>query len=126
MTLSHCHPDAVHQPNTCDLCDFYEVRFKDKNYQFPHCDAYVVHEPGACTYCDAYVSDIQKWRQDNGVNFTGEDDPNKKPCPATVRRKADKIHQWYGNVPQPETCPKCGGKATYINLALACPKHGPI
>lgn len=123
--LSHCHPDAKHDAGDCDLCDFYQA-LVDKKHQFPHCDAYVVHKPSKCEFCDDYASNIQEWREQNGVNFTGEDDPNKKPCPATTRRKASTIHKWYGNVPAPKSCKKCGTVATYIHLALACPKHGPV
>jgi hypothetical protein len=125
MTLSHCHPDATHKPGDCLVCDYYQAQLHAKR-TFAHCDAYVVHAPTQCTYCDEYLADIQKWRADNGVNFTGENDADKLPCPATVRRDVQKIHRWYGNAPQPKACKVCGAKAVFVNLALGCPEHGPI
>lgn len=67
----------------------------------PHCDADVLHAPGACVYCDGRP-DLQARRAFEGVNFTGENDPAKTPCPATLRRPVEKIERWYGNVPRPE------------------------
>jgi len=125
-TLSHCHPDAKHRPGECNLCDYYETRSQNKTLMFPHCDGYVLHRPKDCEICDKYASEMQDWRQKNGVNFTGEDDPKKITCPATARRQANTIHKWHGNSPRPKSCPKCGVKAVYINLALACHQHGPI
>jgi len=124
-TLSHCRPDASCSPGECNICDYYQTFF-DKKHQFPHCDAYVVHESGICEVCDGYASDLQEWRKKNNVNFTGENDSDKKPCPATTRRKASTIHKWHGNVPSPKSCDKCGSVAVYINMALSCPKHGPV
>ena len=49
----------------------------------PHCDANVLHAPGTCRYCDAY-SDRQDTRIACGINFTGENDPNKLPCPSRL------------------------------------------
>lgn len=63
----------------------------------PHCDDLVLHAPGQCEYCDK-VPRWQAWRVENGVNFTGEKDPNKKPCPAEVVR-GDDCQVWHGNKP---------------------------
>jgi hypothetical protein len=123
--LSHCNPKAKHIQGQCALCDYYQSLSLAKAV-FPHCDAYVLHAPGECEYCDDYASDIQKWRLANSVNFTGENDPNKKTCPATARRDADKIHQWHGNVPQPKTCPICKKQLHWIQLVLSCVDHGPV
>jgi hypothetical protein len=67
---------------------------------FPHCDSNVLHAPGSCQYCDGY-SDWQQERIKNKINFTGETDPNKAPCPAMAQRPIENIEAWYGNVPQP-------------------------
>jgi len=123
--LSHCHPDATHKPGDCHLCDHYEAERRNKR-TFPHCDAYVVHSPGVCEYCDDYAADLQKWREANGVNFTDKNDPSNMPCPAVTRRDPHKIHRWYGNAPQPKTCPICKKPPQWVQLALACPDHGPF
>ena len=125
MALSHCHPNASHQPGECIVCDGYE-QFITSGKRFTHCDAYVTHRPGECKQCDEYSPDLQQWRLDNDINFTGETDAAKLPCPATQRRDIKKIHAWGGNYPRRPSCKKCGDVAVYINLALACPKHGPI
>lgn len=62
----------------------------------PHCDRNVLHAPGKCEYCDMYPEEQAK-RILAGVNFTGENDPNKKPCPAEERRSLDSINNWPGN-----------------------------
>lgn len=64
---------------------------------FPHCDADVLHAPGMCRYCDDFP-ELHQARLEANVNFTGEDDPSKDPCPATVRRSLDRIERWGGNV----------------------------
>lgn len=66
--------------------------------QFPHCDPRVLHKPGDCEYCDAHP-DWQAIRILYGINFTGENDPQKSECPAVARRAAATIHQWGGNRP---------------------------
>lgn len=68
--------------------------------RFPHCDNLVLHAPSTCKYCDMYPEE-QQARIRDGVNFTGEGDPNKRTCPAEERRKLDIINRWYGNVPHP-------------------------
>lgn len=63
---------------------------------YPHCDDRVLHAPGVCSFCDLYPEE-QAARIANGVNFTGESDPNKKQCPAEQRRSLDTINRWGGN-----------------------------
>lgn len=64
----------------------------------PHCDGRVLHSPGACRWCDER-SDLQAVRVLYRINFTGEDDPNKTPCPATRDRSLEDVHAWEGNRP---------------------------
>jgi hypothetical protein len=66
--------------------------------QFPHCDQSVLHAPKSCTYCDQH-EDWQALRLAWGVNFTGETDPEKMPCPSSLRRSARMVHAWPGNRP---------------------------
>lgn len=68
--------------------------------QFPHCDQYVLHRPGSCQYCDAHP-DWQELRALWGINFTGDNDDNKIPCPSTRRRPLNTVHAWPGNQPSP-------------------------
>jgi len=70
------------------------------NYKapYPHCDSNVLHFPKFCVYCDQYP-EKQAERIDKGINFTGQQDPNKAPCPAETNRPLDTINHWYGNVP---------------------------
>lgn len=69
---------------------------------FPHCDSQVLHAPGKCEYCDEYPL-MQQDRRRSSVNFTGENDPDKKQCPAEARRALAIINKWGGNVPKPRT-----------------------
>jgi len=64
-----------------------------------HCDEKVLHAPGDCHYCDLLGADIQQWRTDHKVNFTGEHDPDKYLCPSEYRRSSEVIHRWWGNRP---------------------------
>lgn len=126
--MNHCDPKANHQPGDCVICDYYTTQIAAKR-TFPHCDAYAVHAPGFCEYCDDYAADMQNWRMQNNVNYTGWEDPTRLPCPATTRRSPEQIHRWYGNAPQPkpQRCKRCLADAVFVNLALACPNgHGPI
>lgn len=77
----------------------------DNIIKFPHCDSNVLHGPKICTYCDEYP-ELQQYRTDNKINFTGENDPNKKQCPAEARRKLEIINRWYGNTPKPSPQPE--------------------
>ena len=67
----------------------------------PHCDSAVLHAPSICEYCDDYP-DYQELRRLWGINFTGENDPDKLPCPSEVRRSLDVINRWGGNRPKPK------------------------
>jgi hypothetical protein len=67
--------------------------------QFPHCDAAILHAPGACDVCDAHP-DWQQLRQTWSINFTGENDPSKIPCPSTRRRSLNDVHHWPNNRPK--------------------------
>jgi hypothetical protein len=70
--------------------------------QFPHCDQLVLHGPKAnCRYCNEHP-EWQQLREVWGINFTGENDPEKVPCPATLRRSVENIHKWPGNRPKNE------------------------
>jgi hypothetical protein len=69
---------------------------------YPHCDSNVLHGPGTCRFCDTYAADLQDQRITQGINFTNENDPDKLPCPATMRRPASRIHTWGGNAPVAE------------------------
>jgi hypothetical protein len=69
-------------------------------FQPPHCDARVVHRPESCFYCDTYASGLQALREVQFVNYTGEYDPNKAPCPVEHTRTAKSAHQWPGNAPK--------------------------
>ncbi|HYR14968.1 MAG TPA: hypothetical protein VEQ67_12230, partial [Mycobacterium sp.] len=58
------------------------------------------HAPGACQYCDMYPT-WQQLRELWRLNFTGENDPDKAPCPSTHTRPAEVRDRWYGNRPYP-------------------------
>lgn len=62
----------------------------------PHCDQSVLHAPGACRPCDLYP-DWQEMRKRQRINFTGESDELKAPCPTTYFREEETINQWPGN-----------------------------
>jgi len=70
----------------------------EKLGQFPHCDPLILHRPGSCEYCDAHP-EWQALREVYEINFTGEDNPQKSPCPATKYRPAYQAHRWPGNQP---------------------------
>lgn len=72
--------------------------------QFPHCDSNVLHAPGTCRFCDMSPQ-LQLGRSAAHVNFTGEHDPEKLPCPAENYRPLDTINQWAGNIPVPPGAP---------------------
>lgn len=64
----------------------------------PHCDSEVLHAPGRCATCDDNRPDLQEFRLLHGINFTGETDPAKLPCPATTHRPLETIERWGGNL----------------------------
>lgn len=66
--------------------------------RYPHCDSLVLHPHGSCEYCDIdEFAPLHEWRRAHGINYTGENDPSKKPCPAEARRPAETINRWPGN-----------------------------
>lgn len=64
----------------------------------PHCDQDVLHAPGVCSYCDMHPN-MQQRRVDDGVNFTGQFDTTKAPCPASLARPGALLGRWRGNRP---------------------------
>lgn len=46
-----------------------------------HCNELTCHRPGSCNYCDRHP-EVQQYRLDNGINFTGETNADKAPCPS--------------------------------------------
>lgn len=67
--------------------------------QMPHCDSAILHAPGVCKYCDKYAS-WQEYRELSGINYTGESDPAKAPCPSTYFRPGALRDEWPGNTPK--------------------------
>lgn len=82
----------------------------------PHCDQRVLHAPGVCEFCDEYP-DWQKLRVAQGINFTGEYDPERSPDPATWARPQSQLERWHGNVP--ETPARKAERATLHERFLA-------
>ena len=66
----------------------------------PHCDPRILHSPGECEFCDMHP-DMQLKRSNDGVNFTGHNDPKLKKCPADEARGSGHA-QWPGNVARPK------------------------
>jgi len=66
--------------------------------QMPHCDPQILHRPKTCEYCDKHPV-WQALREAYEINFTGEDDPKKSPCPSSKYRPAYMAHRWHGNHP---------------------------
>jgi len=64
----------------------------------PHCDQNILHSPKSCDFCDQF-SARQEQRISDGVNFTGDKDPNKAPCPSEALRPTYVAHRWVGNQP---------------------------
>ena len=73
--------------------------------QFPHCDALILHAPKQCAYCDEHP-DWQALRVLWGINFTGEHDPAKAPCPAERLRPMQIIDHWHNNRARPKDEPQ--------------------
>lgn len=91
-----------------------------------HCDPNVVHPPGVCEMCDLYPH-FQHQRINAGINFTGEQDPNKKPCPAELLRPLTTINKWHGNYPfqnldakTKERCNYCKGTGQSLTTSIPC------
>lgn len=71
----------------------------------PHCDSRVLHTQNDCRYCgDDKYAILRKFREDNGISFTGGPAKNW-PCPAEQARSLkDSINKWPGNTPKPHGC----------------------
>lgn len=67
----------------------------------PHCDQTILHAPGTCEVCDRYP-DWQKLRAYWQINFTGEYDTDKAPCPSVYFREVGVRDRWPGNRPWKE------------------------
>ena len=68
-------------------------------YRMPHCDTKILHAPGECHHCNLYP-EYQRYRQVAGINFTGESNANKAPCPSLWNRTAEQRDNWEGNKAQ--------------------------
>lgn len=64
----------------------------------PHCDMSILHAPGVCQVCDMYPN-WQRLRETWRINFTGEYDTEKAPCPSVYFREIGDRDAWGGNVP---------------------------
>jgi hypothetical protein len=65
----------------------------------PHCDQRILHAPEEnCSVCNKHP-EWQQLRELWGINFTGQHDPTKLPCPAEVERPLKSINRWYRNAP---------------------------
>jgi len=66
----------------------------------PHCDPSVLHsKESGCIHCQKYP-DWQELRRRQRINFTGEHDPKKAPCPSENFRDVSTIYRWPGNRPR--------------------------
>lgn len=65
----------------------------------PHCDQTILHAPGKCEFCDRRP-DWQQIREAWRINFTGESDENKAPCPSEYFRSGELRDRWPGNRPE--------------------------
>lgn len=65
----------------------------------PHCDQSILHAPGTCDFCDKYPY-AQALRAQWRINFTGEHDDDKAPCPSEYFRSGELRDRWPGNRPE--------------------------
>lgn len=65
----------------------------------PHCDPSILHAPTVCPVCDDYP-EWQEYRDVARINFTGEYDIDKAPCPSVYFRAPDVRDAWPGNRPE--------------------------
>lgn len=65
----------------------------------PHCDSSILHAPDKCKFCAEYP-DWQAMREVQRINFTGEYDVDKAPCPSVYFRTVDVRDAWPGNTPE--------------------------
>ncbi len=77
-----------------------------EHLRFVHCDPRVLHAPSTCQTCDKYGGYQQELRKQWNMNFTGETDPTKTPCPADAAR-GNAHAQWGGNVAKKPRCKHC-------------------
>lgn len=61
-----------------------------------HCDSLILHAPGECEFCDHYPQ-AQRLRDWWHINFTNHHDPDRLPCPSTLRRSDATRDLWGGN-----------------------------
>lgn len=83
-----------------DEFDFTQPDLNGFKMPMAHCDQSILHAPGACQYCDHYP-EAQALREWWRINFTGEHDPDKAPCPSTHQRSDAVRDLWGGNVALP-------------------------
>lgn len=119
--LTHTKTQQTSTPSTAPPFDDFDKPARDfygselsHLYSMAHCDYMVLHAPGECQFCDRHPKQ-QEYRRTHNINFTGEKNPNKRPCPAELIR-GDICQEWGGNKPVPEGA---DGFATYYGAPLA-------
>lgn len=75
------------------------MRQFENRLPLPHCDQSILHAPGVCDFCDKYPYE-QSLRLQWRINFTGEHDENKAPCPSEHFRSERDRDNWPGNRPE--------------------------
>lgn len=94
-------------------------------FMFVHCDASVVHAPGRCSSCDEAAFGLQYLRSMQRVNFTGEHDIEKAPCPSEIFRSVENVQRWGGNQDDGHD-PNCiGGEKGPCNCAYLKEQQEP-
>lgn len=76
--------------------DIFHKELTDSVSRMPHCDARILHAPGKCHHCDLFA-DFQQYRLLSEINFTGENDLRKSPCPSLWTRTAAQRDAWPRN-----------------------------
>lgn len=91
-------PKGVDQAEALDSrTKFYrENRASETLAAMPHCDSTILHAPGSCGFCDLYPQ-RQEDRVTQRINFTGESEPDKAPCPSEYFRPPELRDRWPGN-----------------------------
>lgn len=81
-----------------DVVEFDYDQPEHNGFKMPmaHCDQSILHAPGKCQYCDHYP-EAQALREFWRINFTGEHNPDKAPCPSTYFRPDGIRDLWPGN-----------------------------
>ena len=80
--------------------DFFPRKKKIGEATAPHCDSRILHMPGSCQFCDLHP-EYHTARKMWGINFTGQYDEDKLPCPSEVDRVLEDIEQWGPNRASP-------------------------